>query len=305
MKRYNTLSEYLKKTFGERVWRVSVDLGLTCPVRDGTKGWDGCLYCNNEAFTPRYVKRGALINEQITEGIKVVGKKARKFIVYFQPYTNTYCDPEFLRNAFNKALSHPEVVGVSLGTRPDCLPDRILEVIDEFSGRTYLMVELGLQSANPKTLELINRGHTPEDFAEATRKLKEIGVQVLAHIILGLPSEGKEDWLNTGRFLRDVGVDAVKIHPLHVVKGSRLEKWYLDGRYIPLELDEYVKGAVDVLEVLHPECLIARITGEAPPNLLLAPSWCLDKNRVLKMIDGEIERRNIILVSDRRGVAQW
>jgi len=293
--RYRSLNSYLREYFGGKVYRVSVDGGFTCPVRDGTKGWRGCIFCNVKSFTPPYAERSKSISEQVRKGAEIVKKfkKAEKIIVYFQPYTNTYGEAEKLRKLYYEAIySHPDVVGLFIGTRPDCLPDDVVDLLDEINSKTFLVVELGLQTANPRTLEIIKRGHTVDDFILATKKLHERGIRVLVHVIIGLPGDGRDDYIKTAELLSELQVFAVKVHPLHVVKFTELEVWYMQGKYTPLTLDEYVDYAVEFLEHLSPSILIARLTGEAPDKFLVAPDWCRNKFLVLNRIQKRLEELN-------------
>lgn len=294
-KRYKSLNHFLKEYFGEKVYRVSVDGGFTCPVRDGTKGWRGCIFCNVKSFTPPYSERWKSLKEQILYGIDIVRKtrKAKKYMVYFQPYTNTYGEVEKLRKLYYEALSaHQDIVGLFIGTRPDCLPQNVLDLLEEINEKTFLVVELGLQTANDKTLEVIKRGHTVEDFIKATQELQKRKIKVLVHVIIGLPGDTKEDFINTAKLLSELGVFAVKIHPLHVVKFTELEIWYKEGKYIPLTLDEYANYAVDFLEHLADSIYIARLTGESPDKLLIAPEWCKNKFKVLEKIEKILEEKD-------------
>ncbi len=296
MQRYKTLNSYLRERFGQRVWRISVDGGFTCPVRDGTKGWRGCIFCNIKSFTPPYAERVKSVREQVKFGVELIRKhkKAQKFVVYFQPYTNTYAEVEKLRKLYYDALEADEnVVGLFIGTRPDCLPNETIDLLDEINKRTFLVVELGLQTANNRTLEIIKRGHTVEDFVEATYKLHKRGIKVLAHVIIGLPGDTVQDYINTAKLLNDLKIFAVKIHPLHVVKFTELDLWYREGKYIPLEFDEYINYVVEFIANLSPSIYIARLTGEAPEKFLVAPLWCKDKFRVLDGIAKKLEELNI------------
>lgn len=293
--RYKSFNTFLREYFGEKVYKISVDGGFTCPVRDGTKGWRGCIFCNVKSFTPPNAERWKSIKDQIKEGIEKarVYKKAKKFAVYFQPYTNTYGEVEKLRELYYEALGADEsIVGMFIGTRPDCLPDDVIELLEEINKKTFLVVELGLQSANPRTLEIIQRGHTVEDFTEATLKLKEKGIRVLAHVIIGLPGDSEEDYIKTAEYLSELGVFAVKIHPLHVVRFTLLEVWYREGKYTPLTLEEYAKYAVEFLEHLSDSIYVARLTGEAPDKFLVAPEWCRNKFNVLNKINKLMEELN-------------
>ncbi len=295
-KRYRTLHSFLKRFFGEKVYKVSVDGGFTCPVRDGTKGWKGCIFCNIRSFTPIYAERGKSIKDQVLEGIENVMKykKAKKYIVYFQPYTNTYADIDRLRQLYTEAIeAHPDIVGLFIGTRPDCLPNDVIDLLEDLNKRTFLVVELGLQSSNDKTLEIIKRGHTVEDYVVATEKLHKRGIRTLSHVIIGLPGDTEKDYVNSARLISDLGVFAVKIHPLHVVKFTELELWYRQGKYVPMELSEYVHYVSVFLENLSDSVLIARLTGEAPDKFLIAPDWCRNKFKVIRAIDNYLERKGV------------
>lgn len=295
-KRYKTLHSFFRQIFGQKVYKVSVDGGFTCPVRDGTKGWKGCIFCNVRSFTPNYAERGKSVKDQILEGIENVRKykNAKKYIVYFQPYTNTYADTESLRQLYTEAIeAHPDIVGLFIGTRPDCLPDDVIDLLEDLNKRTFLVIELGLQSSNNTTLEIIKRGHTVEDYVEATEKLHKRGIRTLSHVIIGLPGDTEQDYVNSARLISELGVFAVKIHPLHVVKFTELELWYRQGKYVPMELSEYVHYVSVFLENLSESVLIARLTGEAPDKFLVAPDWCRNKFKVIQAIDTNLERKGV------------
>ncbi len=288
-KRYNKFSEHLKEIFGEKVWKISVDAGFRCPPQAK------CIYCYNPSFVPETARRSKPLKEQILEGIEIIKRKRKvnKFIVYFQAYTNTYGEPEYLKRVYYEALSvSPFIVGISIGTRSDCLDEKVMEILKDLNKKTYLWVELGLHSANERTMEITKRGHNVKNFEEAVKKLKENNIRVMAHVIIGLPGDGYEDFINTAHFLNKVKIDGVKIHPLHVVRYTELEKWFREGRYKPLEFEEYIRIVCDFIENLEGSIVIGRLTGEAPFNLLLAPDWCRNKLRVLSEIERELEKRN-------------
>ncbi len=288
MTRYNKFSEHLKKVFGEKVWKISVDAGFKCPPQAK------CIYCYNPSFVHETARRIKPLKEQILEGMGIIKKrrKVNKFIVYFQAYTNTYAETEYLRKVYYEALSiSPDIVGISIGTRSDCIDDGILEILKDLNKKTYLWVEIGLQTVNEKTMRITKRGHDVKNFEEAVRKLKENNIRVMAHVIIGLPGDEYEDWMNTAYFLNKLKIDGVKIHPLHVVKYTELEKWYNEGKYEPLEFEEYIKAVCDFIERLDKNIIIARLTGEAPDDLLVAPEWCRNKLRVLNEIEKELEKR--------------
>ncbi|MEN3044798.1 MAG: TIGR01212 family radical SAM protein [Candidatus Hydrothermales bacterium] len=287
--RYNKFSQHLREVFKEKVWKISVDAGFRCPPQAK------CIYCYNPSFVPETAKRSIPLKDQIFKGMEILRKrrKVNKFIVYFQAYTNTYGDIEFMRNVYHEALSvHPDIVGISIGTRCDCLPDEVLNLLSELNEVTYLWVELGLQSANEKTMMLTKRGHDVKSFEEAVLKLKEKKIRVMAHVIIGLPGETYEDYINTVFFLNRLKINGIKIHPLHVVKYTELEREFKEGRYKPLELDEYVRIVCDFIERLDRDTLIARLTGESPEDFLVAPLWCKNKLKVLNEIERELIRRD-------------
>jgi radical SAM protein (TIGR01212 family) len=287
--RYLSFSSHLKQVFGRKVIRIPVDAGFTCPNRDGKKGTGGCIYCNNLAFTGKTADRNLPVEEQVKRAIK---DRDGLFLVYFQPYTNTYSSPSFLERIFTDVLKIKNVVGIAIGTRPDCIDDDVLKVIEKLNRLTYLWVEVGLQSASDKTLELINRGHTVKDFIECVEKLKRIGVKTCAHIIIGLPGENREDFLRTGALLSELRVEGVKFHNIQVLKDTKLEEIYKKGAFKPIELEEYVRTVVDILEVLPESTVIHRLAGEADPKWLVAPDWAFSKWKILSEIRKELERRD-------------
>ena len=296
MERYYSYSRYLRELFGTRVYRVTVDAGFTCPNRDGTKGRGGCIYCfSGSDYDPE--KRRKSVREQIAQGIERVRRryKAEKFLVYFQAYTNTYGPLEVLRSVYDTIREFPEVVGLIVGTRPDCVPDPVLELLHSYTSDYLVWVELGLESAHYRSLRWMNRGHGVSDFVDAVLRIKRFkALNLCVHVILGLPTEDREDMLETADFLAALKVDGVKIHPLHVIRGTELERVYLEERFRLLELDEYVELAVDFLERLPKETVIQRLTGEAPEELLVGPYWCTGryKNRVIQLIRQELEERD-------------
>ncbi|SNR80179.1 TIGR01212 family radical SAM protein [Desulfurobacterium atlanticum] len=286
--RFKTFSNYLKEIFKERVFRVTVDAGFTCPNRDGTKGIQGCIYCySGSEYNPEKRQKG--IREQIEEGIERARKryKADKFLVYFQAYTNTYAPIEKLKKIYDEIKNFPEVVGIIVGTRPDAVSYEVLKLINSYTENYLVWIEYGLESPHFKSLQWMNRGHGFSDFLNAfnlTRKFPSINICV--HIILGLPVETREEMLETADILAALKIDGVKIHPLHVIKGTPLEKLYLNYPFSLMKEEEYVDLVVDFIERLHPDTVVQRITGEAPSELLIAPSWCSQnsKNRLINRI---------------------
>lgn len=291
--RYKSFSEHLRGHFGCRVYKVSVDAGFTCPTRDGTKARGGCLYCGEEGSRASYCDPDLPISEQVRRGIEFLRRryKAEKFIAYFQPYTNTYAPVEVLRRVYDEALAVDDIVGLSIGTRPDCVSPQVLDLLAEYNDRTYIWVEYGLQSAREKTLQYINRQHTVGEFVSVVEQTHTRGMRVCAHVILGLPHETRNDMLASADLISGLHVNGVKIHSLYINKNAPLARLYDTGQLQLLSLDEYVELVCDYLERLAPDILIHRLTGEAPPNLLLAPQWCAEKSAVIRRIRQELERR--------------
>lgn len=292
-KRYNAFSEELKRVFGCRVHRISVDADFSCPNLDGTLGRGGCIYCGGKGSGAFGIMRGASVAGQMEAGKEVMIRKykAKRFIAYFQPFTNTYGPLEKLSTLYDEALQVQDVVGLIIGTRPDCLPPETLDLLADYAGKTYFWLELGLQSPLDRTLEFIRRGHDFAAFETAVLACKERGIRVCAHIILGLPGETREEMLATAGILNGLGVDGVKIHLLHVMKDTPLADMYREGAVRLLCRDDYVGLVCDFLERLLPAISIQRLTGDGGRDHLVAPLWSLKKFEVLNAIDYELERR--------------
>lgn len=292
-KRYRPFSRYLREIFGCRVQKIPLDAGFTCPNRDGRVGFGGCIYCGLRGSGTGAYENGVPLGEQIRAGIGS-GKRRFgkcKFIAYFQAFTNTYAPPERLKSLYDEALRHQEVVGLSIGTRPDCAPNEVLELLEEYARRCHFWVEYGLQSAHDYTLELINRGHDIAQFVDAVERTKGRGINICAHIILGLPGETKEEMMATADLVASLELEGIKIHSLYVLKGTKLAEIYQRDEFRLLELEEYVSLVCDFLERLPPDMVIQRLTGEAPRDLLVAPRWSREKMAVLGKIDTELEQR--------------
>jgi len=291
-KRYNQFSEELKRVFGCRVHRISVDAGFSCPNRDGTVGSGGCLFCSDRGSGSFGIARGESIANQLELGKEVMVRKykAKQFLAYFQPYSNTYAPTAVLRSLYDAALAVPDIVGLIVGTRPDCLPDETLALLSEYHRRTWFWLELGLQSPHDRTLATIRRGHDSAAFLAAARRVKALGIRLCVHVILGLPGESREEMLATPALLNELGVDGVKIHLLHVNRDTPLAELYGRGEISLLERDEYVGLVCDFLERLKPEIFIQRLTGDGGKDLL-APLWSAAKFEVLNAIDDELARR--------------
>ncbi|RRQ21731.1 TIGR01212 family radical SAM protein [Thiohalobacter thiocyanaticus] len=289
----NTLGQDLLRRHGERVHKLSLHAGFTCPNRDGSKGVGGCSFCNNASFAPMARERAA-VREQIASGRRVIRRRtgARRYIAYFQAYTNTYGELERLKALYDEALAEPDVIGLAIGTRPDCVPDAVLDLLTDYRDQGYeIWLELGLQSAFDATLERVNRGHGWAEYAATLRAARGRGLAVCTHLIIGLP--GEERWHARQSLLRvlALGVDGLKLHPLHVVKGTRLANEWRRGEYRPLTLEEYVDTAAELIAVTPPEVVWHRVTATAAERILLAPAWCARKWRVLNAIEAALAAR--------------
>jgi len=292
-KRYNTFSNELKRIFGCKVQRISVDAGFTCPNRDGTLDTQGCIFCGGHGSGSYGIRRDLDIAAQIEDGKEVMRRKyrAERFIAYFQAYSSTYAPLEQLRPLFAAAVSAPDVVGMIVATRPDCLPEDVLDCLAELSSATYFWLELGLQSMHDKSLAFINRRHDHACSMSAVEKAKARSLKVCCHVIFGLPGETRDEMLAMAPELNRLGVDGVKLHLLHVMRGTSLARMYGRGEITVLDRDEYVGLVCDFLEKLDPRILIHRLTGDGGHDDLIAPIWSLKKFEVLNLIDRELERR--------------
>ena len=293
MQRYNQFSQELKRVFGCRVQRLSVDAGFTCPNRDGSVGTKGCVFCGGKGSGSYGILHGANVAEQLEHAKEVMVRKykAARFIAYFQSYSNTYAPVERLRALYDEALGVPDVVGLIVGTRPDCLPGETLDLLASYARRCYFWLELGLQSHLDRTLAAIGRGHDLASFETAVHGCRERGIRVCAHVILGLPGESREEMLSGAQYLNRSGVEGVKIHLLHVMAGTRLAEQYLAGEVRVMDRDRYVGLVCDFLERLDPRIVVQRLTGDGNREDLIAPLWSLAKFEVLNCIDHELERR--------------
>jgi hypothetical protein len=292
--RVNTLGQSLLKRYGQRVHKLALNAGFTCPNRDGSKGHGGCTFCNNVSFSPNADSQSP-IAPQLDAGRGVLAKRtgARRFIAYFQSYTNTYDPVDALRERYDSALIHPDVIGLSIGTRPDCVPEAVLDLLASYRAKgKEIWLELGLQSADDRTLERVNRGHDFADYRTAVSAAHRRGIPVCTHLIVGLPGEGPQDALNSLERVLELGVEGLKLHPLHVVRHTRLAVDWQRGDYQPLTLDEYVSVCADLVERTPPAVIYHRLTGTAPRDILLAPDWCSQKWAVLNAIEAELFRRD-------------
>ena len=285
MEHYNALSPYLKNRFGCKICKLSLSAGCTCPNRNGTLGTRGCMFCSGSG---EFAASGdASIPEQLEQAKLILGKKAHnaRFIAYFQEFTNTYGEVSRLEPLFLQAMEPDDVVALSIATRPDCLPEDILRMLSRLREKKPIFVELGLQTMHDETARYIRRGYRLPVFDAAVDRLHTLDVEVVAHMILGLPGETPEMIVQTARHLGQVGVDGVKLHLLHVLRGTRLEEMWRRGEYVPMDMEEYAKTVVRQLEVLRGDTVIARVGGDAPNDVLLAPDWCRRKTAVSNLID--------------------
>ncbi len=299
MYRYYSLNEYLKKRFGKKVYKLALNAGFTCPNRDGTKGVGGCIFCS-AGGSGEFAAAGTGILRQIEEAKARVASKTPEdcaYIAYFQAFTNTYAPVEQLRRLFFTAARVEEVAAISVATRPDCLPAGVLALLAELNQLKPVWVELGLQTSNEKTARLINRCYENECFSYAVKELKQRGVEVIAHVILGLPGETREDMLRTVRFACGCGIDGIKLQLLHVLKNTPLAQM----EYTPLTMAEYFDIVAACIEVVPPRVVIHRLTGDGDKRLLLAPAWSADKHRVLNGLMRVLEEKNIIQGSKTGG----
>lgn len=292
--RYYGYGFFLKKKFGDRVQKVSIDGGFTCPNVDGTVAIGGCTFCDNRSFSPSRRIPKTAIRDQIDVGIENLKRRYRceKFIAYFQPATNTYGAIDRLRPLYFEALSDPRIVGMAIGTRTDCVPDEVLDLLEEVAGHTYLSVEYGMQTVHNRSLEWMNRGHDHEATVDAIERSRNRGFEVCLHIMLGLPGESYEDMMATAEEVARLKVDAVKIHNLYAVKKTPLGDQVERGEIDLLQRDEYIHTLVDFLERIPTTNVVERISGEAPPEYLVGPDWCLDKSAIRLALDAELLKRD-------------
>ena len=291
---YYSFNNYLKERFGERVQKITLDAGLTCPNRDGTRGRGGCIYCDAKGSGNAGSKKYPDIKAQVVSGKAFLSKryKANKFIVYFQSFSNTYASPETLKKMYDQAVSVPGVVGLSIATRPDCLTPEVIELISEYTDKFMVWLELGMQTSNDATLKRINRGHSYNEFVSGFSLAREYPLLICTHVIIGLPGETKKDILKTANDLAGLNPDGVKIHSLYIAKNTALEQLYHKKEFIPIGQDEFAGLACDTLEVISEKTVIHRLTGDPLPDELVAPDWTLYKQETLKRIEQEMARRN-------------
>lgn len=284
---YLSFNKYLKDKFGQKVYKISLDGGFTCPNRDGKTGTRGCIFCSKGGSGDFAENRDMSITEQIESGKKKVEKKIKsgKYIAYFQAFTNTYAPVETLRQKYEQAINHPDIVALSIATRPDCLGDDVLRLLDEMNKIKPVFVELGLQTIHQKSAKYIRRGYDLSVYDKAVRDLKKIGVNVVVHVILGIPNESENDMLETVKYVCESGANGIKLQLLHVIDGTDLAKDYEKGLFKTLEFDEYVNLIVKCVKIIPKDIVIHRLTGDGAKKDLIAPLWSADKKRVLNAIN--------------------
>jgi radical SAM protein (TIGR01212 family) len=301
----NTFGRAMLQRYGERVHKIAIDASFTCPNRDGSKGRGGCSFCNNVSFSPNG-RKPAAITRQLAAGRLVIRKRtgAGKYLAYFQAYTNTYADITRLRQLYDEALAEADVIGLAVGTRPDCVPVEVLDLLASYQQQGHeIWLELGLQSAFDETLRRVNRGHGFDEYRTTLLQARSRGLQVCTHLIIGLPGEHEAHYRETLQRVLELGVDGLKLHPLHVVKGTRLANEWRRGEYRPLALDEYITTAVQLVLQTPKEVVFHRLTGTAPRSILLAPGWCSKKWLVLNRIASELHRQQQAALSPHQHTA--
>ena len=293
-KRYNNLSEYLKNKFGERTLKICIDGGFTCPNRDGKISKNGCIFCS-ERGSGEHICSEIDVSTQVNLYFSSYkSSRANKFIVYFQNFSNTYDCVSNLKKKYDSALIDERIVGIQIATRPDCINEDICKLLKTYTSKYYVCVELGLQTSNEITSKFINRGYDNSTFSNAVKLLKKYGIEVVTHIMIGLPGETKHDLENTIKFVNNHDINGIKIHNVYVVKNTVLADLYAKGLYIPIEFEDYMDCLVYAITHLRPDIVIHRISGDAPKNLLIAPEWNIHKKWVLNWLDKYLKENNLI-----------
>lgn len=290
---YYSLNQYLKDTFGEKVYKIALDGGFTCPNRDGTLGTGGCIFCSGAGAGEFAQNRRLPIAEQLVQGKALLSKKIKdgKYIAYFQAFTNTYGPVGRLRQLYEEALAPEDIVALSVATRPDCLPQEVVELLAELNRKKPVWVELGLQTMHERTADYIRRGYPLCVYEDAVCRLKAAGLTVITHVILGLPYETEQEMKQTVSYVGQSGVDGIKLQLLHVIRGTDLEREYLSGKFEVLTMEAYVKLVADCLEFIPPQMVVHRLTGDGDKRTLVAPLWSADKKRVLNALNAELRKR--------------
>lgn len=290
--RYNQFNTWLKKTFGERTLKICIDGGFSCPNRDGTKGCGGCVFCG-ERGSGENTKRTDISLQVKNHLSSYKAERAQKFIAYFQNFSNTYDNVEVLRERYDSALIDDRIVALGIATRPDCIDENIANLLEEYKDKYYVYVELGLQTANEKVAQKFNRGYSNEEFINAVKLLNKHNIDVVTHIMVGLPYEEENDIDDTVQFINSLNIMGVKIHSTYIIKNTMLEKLYMEGKYSPITLEHYVNNVGKIISQLRPDIVICRITGDAPKDILIEPKWNAHKKIVLNAINKKLKERNI------------
>jgi len=291
----NSFGKAMRLKYGEKIHKISINASMTCPNMDGTSGRGGCTFCNNASFNPN-AKKPSSINEQIAAGKRVIKKRtgAKKYLAYFQTYSNTYAELDYLKNLYDSALADPSIIGLCVGTRPDCVPNRVLKLLADYQQQGYeVWLELGLQSAFDKSLQRVNRGHGFSEYVDAMRRSKQHGLQVCTHLIIGLPGETPKQSLISHARVIDIGTQGLKLHPLHVVKGTQLAKEWRRGEYKAMEFEEYIDVATAIITKTPDAIIFHRLTATAETKILLAPKWCSQKWSVLNAIHDRLKLKQV------------
>jgi len=286
MTNYIEFGHELRQVFGEKVYKISLDSGFTCPTRDGTKGWGGCFYCGDTGSHYVRPSKAQSITDQIQRGKQLLAKKFKvhKFIAYFQSFTSTYGPPDELAEKLEQAVADPDIVGIHIATRPDCLSTPILELLSRYMLDRYHWLEIGLESSHNQTLAAIGRKHSANDFEDSVRRAKKMGFRICAHVILGLPNETEAMQLETMQYLAKLDIDGIKFHNLHIVKNSVFEKWHIQNKIPLYTLDDYKRLLAKCIVQLPPTIVIHRLMGDAPPDILIAPDWVCEKQVAVREI---------------------
>jgi len=302
--RFYDLNTYFKDIFGHRVHKIAIDAGMSCPNRDGTLSTRGCIYCNERGSGTGFFQQGLSITDQIENAKRFLAKryKARKFIAYFQAFTNTYAPLPRLRRLYDEALAVADVAGLSIGTRPDCVNEEILSLLESYTKTHLIWIEYGLQSAHDRTLALINRGHNFNAFEEAVRATRNRGIKICVHVILGLPGESQRDMLETAKIISQMGLDGIKFHMLYVVRGTAMEAMYRQGAYPCMTRDAYVDVLCEFLACLPKTMVIQRLTSDPHPDELVAPGWAMEKKQTLELIHQTLKEMDLYQGKHFQGV---
>ena len=295
-KPYRDFGDFLREVFPYKVQKISINAGFTCPNRDGTKGFGGCTYCNNQTFSPEYCHTEKSVTEQLEEGVRFFSRKypEMKYLAYFQAYTNTYAELEGLKRKYEEALQVDGVVGLVIGTRPDCMPEELLQYLEELNRHTFLMVEYGIESASDETLRRINRGHTYADTVEAVQRTAACGILTGGHVILGLPGETHDTMVEQAGILSALPLSTLKIHQLQLIRGTRMAHEYEEnpeGFHLFTEVDEYIDLVIDYVEHLRPDLVLERFVSQSPKELLIAPDWGLKNYEFVTRLQKRMKER--------------